>query len=174
MKQIPYLRLAMAMTYFFIASKFFPLFQFAPLAPFVFLFAEKKKPFDSLLLGAVVGCIVDSLSYTYPYGFYTIPLMVIGYCASKLKQVVATESMFPRFFFSYLASTVFIALLILSSSFFGRPLQYEMSALGNDLLFMPLLETSIALLVLDTIPFMVKKKFFIANFLRSLQKEKHG
>lgn len=168
------IQLVLFVLYFFIASKFFPLFQLALFVPLMCLFTDSTKTMQTVGTAFLLGFTIDLISFSYPMGFYTIGYVLLSFLLYKVKGSIALFKPLPQLLFFYLSIVSMMALLMVLSLLFGKPLMYTPFYCLLDLFVLPFYETCIAGNVFLFLPFLIKKKFFIEIILEKMKKKKHG
>jgi|GEM_PF-2815204 len=168
------LRVILFFLYFILASLFFPVFQLSLFVPLLVLFADTSRWMYTVLVGLTLGLSIDLISFSFPIGFYMVPFFLISLALIKTKGMIAFYKPLPMLLFFYLSSVATMILLLIMANIFGNPLRYSSTYLALDVLALPIFDTAIAFFTLVTLPFLVKRKFFIEIIMKSVKKRRHG
>ena len=171
-------KIAFSLLFYWISALYFPFFHLSLFLPLLFFLTDQSNISKAIAAALFFGLFLDSISFSYPYPFYTIDFLLLStvfyYAKSNLSFVN------PVFTLSFLYATTVANTITLSflSVFFGRMLSYTFLNALFDFILVPLLDTLYAGVVCIALPALVelilRKKFFIEFFRkRYIQKKVH-
>lgn len=141
-----YILLLVALTYFL--GIFFPLFQFSLFIPFVVFYASKRPLRFTHTPAFILGLLIDSFSYTAPFGITTLLLTLFSYAVAYIKSYLPLDRFLPFLMVcsSGAASLSFISYLFVCHTF------PSMQTFMGDIVFLSFCESLIGFFAFHLLP----------------------